>query len=490
MGSAWLLFCPTTLLLVSLSSAQEMQHPDSFMLQREADLTELLDLTDFPVEQVMVPPPGHGTRERGGFRPGALTPRGRRPGFSPRSFGGPPILEYPVQFPLGRPTSENLEAICLHGDHRPRYPDSYFPDSGFGQQRRRASAVNTAEAWFGTCCKGNQTWEKEVTLCCATQAWERSVDLFCQEDSSVKDRLYDCCRLSGQDRLSCFNNDAPKPNYDATELLPVQPLPSTANFTFDPSTCERTPVTQYRARANRAKQQKKPLTSMKVDMNFPLGRPTAETVKSMCRSQKLRPFYNIRCLPAEGYELVARQARAINHLENGFKKCCKKKKGLLSCADQKWREELDKFCRSKNGEQVDFSCCSHEKGQDRYNCFQAISQDPFYNLTSVAEEITLTKLCTTHKIIKKRFPVGIPLKTFVKKCCPLPEEEKTTCFMQKVVDTSKNLCSVKKPLPAVRRCCAVPSHETPHCISTILKDAVTKAADVLRQKMRKRCPLS
>ncbi|CAN9513578.1 unnamed protein product [Ophioblennius macclurei] len=501
MGSARLLFWPTTLLLVSVSSAsrddrdsgqrpvtydiskimQEMQPPDSFMLQRELDLSELLDAEDFPLQQILESPP----KERDVF-----TPRGRRPGFTPRSFGRPPIMEYPVQFPLAKPTAENLQGICINGHHRPRYPESYFPDSGFGQQKRRANAVNVAESWLGACCEGNQTWGKEMTLCCATQAWELSVDLFCQEDSSVKDRLYHCCRLNGQDRLNCFNKDSPNPNYDATELLPVEPLLSTANFTFDPNFCQRTSVTQYRARANRARQQKKPLTSMKVEMNFPLGRPTAETVKAMCYNQKLRPFYSVKCLPAEGYELVARQARAMNHLENGFKKCCKKKKGMLNCADQKWRDEMDKFCKPKNGEQVEFNCCSPEKAQDRYDCFQAISQDPFYNLTSVPEDVTLSKLCTTHKIIRKRFPVGVPLKSFVKTCCPLSEEEKATCFQQKVAETSKKACSAKRPLPAIRRCCARPSVDTPDCISGILKDAITKATNVLKQKMRKRCPLS
>lgn len=87
--------------------------------------------------------------------------------FSPRSFMP---QEYPVQFPLARPSLDNIQAICLHSDHRPRYPDSYFPSSGFGSQRRRASAVNNAESWFSMCCQGNQTWGTDVTLCCATQA--------------------------------------------------------------------------------------------------------------------------------------------------------------------------------------------------------------------------------------------------------------------------------------------------------------------------------
>lgn len=69
--------------------------------------------------------------------------------------------------------------------------------------------------------------------------WELSVESFCEEDSAVKDRLYDCCRQTVSDRLNCFQKDAPNPNYEATEELPVLPLPSTAEFSFDPNTCQR-----------------------------------------------------------------------------------------------------------------------------------------------------------------------------------------------------------------------------------------------------------
>lgn len=102
-----------------------------------------------------------------------ITPRlflSGRPRFGPRSFAGTRFQEYPVQFPLARPSFDNLQAICLHADHRPRYADSYFPASGFGQQKRRASAVNNAESWFRMCCQRDEMWRKEVTLCCVTQA--------------------------------------------------------------------------------------------------------------------------------------------------------------------------------------------------------------------------------------------------------------------------------------------------------------------------------
>ncbi|XP_070692212.1 extracellular matrix protein 1 [Pempheris klunzingeri] len=513
MGSSWALVSAAAFLLVLLSSAskdehiveqrevtfdidkimQEMQQPDPFMLQKEVDLADILDPKEFPIEQAMMPSPEQYdtlSDRYQGSRPGGLTPGGRRPGFGPRSFGGPPFLDYRVQFPVGRPTSDNLQAICLHGDHRPRYPDSYFPDSGFGQQRRRASAVNKAESWFSMCCKGNQTWEREVMLCCATQAWELSVKSFCEEDSSVKDRLYDCCRLTGSDRLNCFHNDAPNPNYGPTEELPVPPLPLDAIFNFDPSTCQRSVMTPYSIiRKHKKKKEKKPSAAQKPDINFPPGKPTAGVIESLCSNQKLRPLYTIKCLPGEGFEWLARQAKTINRIEKGFKHCCKKDQDVLNCADGKWREELDKFCLGEKGKKVDFHCCSVDRANDRYSCFQDSSPDPHYNTTSTTEDVSLNKICETHKIIKKKFPVGFPLKNIVTQCCPLSEQDKTACIGQRLEEMSENWCSLRKASPpAVRQCCSGP--QSPQCISKILTDAITKATKVPRQKKKKRCPLS
>ncbi|XP_047189385.1 extracellular matrix protein 1 [Scophthalmus maximus] len=501
MGLSLPLVCATVLAVVRLSSAskdehifeqrevtfdldnKEMEGPDSDIMQKEVDWKDLFDPQEFPVEQVMVFPPEQieSHSGRGGSRPNILTPRGSQPR----------ILDYPVQFPLSRPTPDNLQAICHNGDRRPTYPVSYFPASGFGQQRRRASAVNNAESWFSTCCEGNQTWGMEGTLCCAKQAWELSVKSFCNEDSSVKDRLYHCCRLTDSDLLNCFNNDAPNPNYEPTEEIPLPPLPSTLVFVFDPNTCQRTVMTQYIVRGNREKKMMTPSTSKKIDINFPPGRPTADSIDSLCRNQNLRPLYNVKCLPGVGYEWLVRQAKTVNRMEKGFKQCCRKKQDVLNCADRKWSEELNKFCLVKKGGKVDFPCCSGDGANDRHNCFQNMSADPHYNMTSATEQLSLGNICDTHKIIKKKFPLGFPLKGFVEQCCPLSEEDNTICFVQKLEEVSKSLCSSGKALPlALRRCCRMSSQETPQCISKILTDAITKATKVLRQKKKKRCPVS
>ncbi|KAG7234208.1 hypothetical protein INR49_005527, partial [Caranx melampygus] len=402
MGSFWALICSTVWVLVSLSSASN-------------ELPQIEQVEVFPEPFISEKDP---------------------PSFVPRSFPGPPVLDYPVLFPPSRPTANNLQAICLSGDRRPLYSDSYFPASGFGQQKHMAEAVNNLEAWYGKCCEDYQTGDSKRTLCCATQAWELTVENFCMKDLSVKRRWYHCCKMSGSERLNCFNSDAPNPNYEATEEIPLPPLPATESFIFDPLSCQRKSMAPHGVRASRRKQVTSSI-SQRVNINFPPGRPTADTIESLCDNQNQRPRYSVKCLPRMGYGWLVRQAKSINRMENGFKKCCKKKGDVLSCADQKWSEELNRFCRVQKAGEDGSQCCSSEGENERYTCFQNISPDPHYNVTSATEELSLNKICDTHKIIKNRLP----------------------------------------------------SEETPQCISKILMDAITKATSVLRtSSIRKMAP--
>lgn len=80
------------------------------------------------------------------------------------------------------------------------------------------------------------------------------------------------------------------------------------------------------------------LASQKTDINFPPGRPSQDTIQSLCQNRIFRPLYSVKCLPGVGYEWLARQAKTINRMEKGFKQCCKKKNGL-NCAEQKVKQE-------------------------------------------------------------------------------------------------------------------------------------------------------
>ncbi|KAM4736309.1 extracellular matrix protein 1-like isoform 2-T2 [Anableps anableps] len=479
MGSSWALVCAAAAsLLVLLSSAYNViQEPDSFMLQEEIDLTSLLNFDDLFKGQVIVDPPQLKDK---------LPQRGR-PGFGSRSF--PPLLSYPVQFPLGRPTLDNIQAICVHVDHRPRYPASYFPPSGFSKQRRMAKAVNNAELWFSTCCKGNQTWGTEGTLCCATQAWEHSVTLFCNEDSSVKDRLYSCCSDTVINRLDCFNDNSPNPNYEPSEELPVEEIGSAENFHFNQNDCSVNRNLMSPSNIKSSATEEKPKLSIscisqKINISFPPGMPTTDNIESLCGNQRLRPLYTTKCLPRSGCEVLAHQVKTINRLEKKFKQCCKKKKGVLSCAEQKWRKELNRYCSTRNGGQDNLQCC---QADDQYSCFKSVSSDPLYTTTSATEAPTLNKMCDT-QIIKNRFPVGFQLKT---QCCPLPEQDRDTCFAQKLKQISQHLCSSNKSAaPAVRHCCKMASPETiPQCLTKNVMKAIIKATKK-GQKKKKICPIS
>ncbi|XP_077382668.1 extracellular matrix protein 1 [Festucalex cinctus] len=489
MGSSWLVLrAAVGSLLVLLGSAdhdernmeqreitfdlgaimQESQLPESFVMQQEADLSDLVDTRDFAVPEILDTPRGRGSR------PAAYSPRGRRPSVGSRSEI--PMLDYPVQFPLGRPTSDNLQAICLHGDLRPRYPNSYFPRSGFGQLRRRASAINNAESWLSACCAGNQTWGTEATLCCATQAWELSVENFCEEDSSVKDRLYHCCRKAARQRFDCFHNDSPNPRYEPTEPIPVVPVPATFVFTFDKNTCSSDSSGPQQS------------GSQKSEINFPPGRPSVYNVESLCRNQKQRPLYSVKCLPRTGYELLAHQAKIINRIEKGYKQCCKKNQDVLVCAEQKWREALGRFC-SKKSSKVDYECCLGDAANDRIDCFQSMSPDPDYNATLSQDELS-PKICQSRKIIKKVLPNDFHAKSILNECCARSPQDNTACFLQKVEETSVNMCTSRKPShPIARRCCRMAPQERPKCVTNFVMDAITKATKVSNQKKKKRCPL-
>lgn len=96
-------------------------------------------------------------------------------------------------------------------------------------------------------------------------------------------------------------------------------------------------------RGNRRKKVKEPSSSLKVDINFPPGRPHPDTINSLCKYQKLRPLYAVKCLPGQGYGWLARQAKTINRIEKGFKRCCKVNRNVLKCADDKVKHETIKL---------------------------------------------------------------------------------------------------------------------------------------------------
>ncbi|CAL1611131.1 unnamed protein product [Knipowitschia caucasica] len=425
--------------------------PESFMMQRELDLFEILN--DFE-----------------------KTPN---PGFSPRASRPHPLIremKYHVEFPLARPTAENLRSICLHGAHRPRYPASYFPTHGFGVHKREADAVNTLEAWFEKCCRlHNQT--EEALLCCATQSWEKSINHFCKVGFALKTTHFHCCKVNRSERFPCFDSSSPNPDYSPTEDSPVQPVPPKVKFNFDHSSCSGTAVTPHSIRGQN--KGKSPAAPLKVDLEFPLSAPTESNVQSICGNLKQLPHYNMKCFKGQG--LAALQARSTNSLKKRFKLCCRGKESPLPCTKLSWEEEMTRFCDGCKHQRIDFPCC---EGGVELNCFKNMSSNLDYNYT-LSTGLSLSDVCDTHKIITKKFSGKVPLKSVVSKCCDLSPSERNACVLQSVEELFVEICSSRNSPPKpVQRCCRLLSAE---CFNKVLMNAITKATSSTKQR-KKKCP--
>ncbi|KAG7282149.1 hypothetical protein CRUP_034896, partial [Coryphaenoides rupestris] len=451
MDWSWAVVCACVGLLCIGDASGEQQMIEQMMVeQSEVDMSQFM----------------RAMQERDEIRVAVeVEPNGLQPNM------GPPSLNYPVQFPPARPMSNNFQAICLHGEHRPRYPDTYFPASGFGQLKRRAIAVNLAEILFSDCCADNQT--QDMTLCCVRQAWKQMVATFCEMDTSVKDRIYSCCKIQGAARLKCFQEDAPNTSYLPTEELPVFPVPVESSFLFNPNTCVRSPQTP---RSATGKIQKKIPDSANVSISFPPARPTADDIQSVCAYRKLRPFYDVKCLPRKGYGWLVRQAKAVNRVERGFKQCCKRQPEVLECADGKWREEMDRFCNEDKHGKIKYHCCEVE---ERYVCFQSSAPSAGYDVdlstaTPTSQNASLGQICETHKLIKKKSLAGLPILGFVRQCCHLSSNQITSCIQNKI--KNKGICSTRRA-PFVARCCTR-SVDSSQCITNILTKAISKTTRI------------
>uniref|UniRef100_A0AAZ3PMP1 Extracellular matrix protein 1 n=1 Tax=Oncorhynchus tshawytscha TaxID=74940 RepID=A0AAZ3PMP1_ONCTS len=422
-----------------------------------------------------------------------FTPGGR-PMAGPRSFGDshPSVL-----FPPGQPSPNNLQAICLHSSRRPRYPAYSLPQTGFGYLRRQGDAINRIESWYSACCHRNGTQQvQEVTLCCVTQAWEQALSTFCSDEFSVKTRHYHCCKKERGDRLSCFHRENPNPTYlPTTQGAGSSPIPE-PGFTFNPNTCHKS---QPGLRTIRGEKHKKSpqATPRDSDISFPPGRPTFDNIRLVCHLRKHRPLYTPKCLPRTGFGWLARQSKAVNRLERGFKHCCKGQEDVLPCAEGKWREVLDRFCEEEQkGRPHNSSCCDVGEGEERYTCFSSRAPHPDYDqkldsASAAPQTHNLGHICETYKIINKKFPVALPVQNLVGQCCPLPADQRTACVQIQLVTLAESRCSAEKPSsPAVfQKCCPPSSQDAPKCLSGLLMNAITKATKSPRLRKRK-CPLA
>ncbi|KAK7139251.1 hypothetical protein R3I93_016398 [Phoxinus phoxinus] len=140
-------------------------------------------------------------------------------------------------FPPAKPSLENLNAICLHGNGRPRFPASSISSSHYGYFHRAGTAVNRVEVWFSECCQKGVTYGCQQIVCCAKQAWETALSLFCFEEYSAMTSAHECCEKQGEERWNCFERQAPNPTFQPLSGYRAPIVPLDMIFTWDPNTC-------------------------------------------------------------------------------------------------------------------------------------------------------------------------------------------------------------------------------------------------------------
>lgn len=169
-------------------------------------------------------------------------------------------------FPPARPSDNNLKAICLYGNGRPRYPAARFPSSSYAYARRAGKAVNRLEAWFSQCCYGGFTYGNRQILCCAEQAvstqnekhmsfyfsnseqknnclfplflqWKAALSRFCIEEYSTMTLVHECCEKKGEERWNCIKSRAPNPFYQPLSGYRAPIIPPDRILTWNPNTC-------------------------------------------------------------------------------------------------------------------------------------------------------------------------------------------------------------------------------------------------------------
>ncbi|XP_063054664.1 extracellular matrix protein 1-like [Engraulis encrasicolus] len=407
--------------------------------------------------------------------------------FSPR--GAPPR----VVFPPGQPTAQNLQAICLQGGSRPRYPQGTLPSTGFSHLSRQADAIHRVEAWYGQqCCQGD--WQQHVdrTLCCTRQAWREALHQFCEDEFGIKTRHYHCCNLRKKARWACFEREAPNPSYQPSRPYsgPNVPPRHTPVFTFNNSTCSRT-GNEAKGVLPRALKGSNGTETSIPDIIFPPARPSASNIRHVCKLRKARPLYNAGCLPRGGYGWLARQAKSANRLERGYKSCCKGKVKVLACATQKWEEEMKRFCGDEHVAKAKKDQCCAEKGaQKQLACLASKAPDQDYMDPMLQRELTHDtphprRICDTHKILKK-LQVKLPVDAMVKKCCHLEDVEKVACLTDTMTEFQEEQCKVQPPSTVSASECRGPNQAK--CLSDLLTKSIAKAMKT-KGFSRRRCPL-
>ncbi|RXN05426.1 extracellular matrix 1-like protein [Labeo rohita] len=275
----------------------------------------------------------------------------------------PPVQLEPY-FPPAKPSLENLNAVCVHGSGRPRYPASCLPFSGYGYIRCAGTAVNRVEAWFSQCCqRGVAQGDQQI----AKQAWETALSHFCIEEHGTMTLVHECCEKKGEERWNCFEKQAPNPSYQPLSGYAAPIIPPDRIFTWDPNTSDGRNIDP----------------PVQLEPYFPPAKPSLENLNAVCVHGNGRPRYPASCLPSSGYGYIRRAGIAVNRVEAWFSQCCQRgvaqgDQQVLCCAKQAWETALSHFCIEEHGTMTLVHECCEKKGEERWNCFEKQAPNPSY----------------------------------------------------------------------------------------------------------------
>lgn len=347
-------------------------------------------------------------------------------------------------FPPGRPSPDNLKQICLPERQHVVYGPWNLPQTGYSHLSRQGEALNLLETGYSRCCRCRSDTNR---LDCVKLVWEDAMTQFCEAEFSVKTRPHLCCKQRGEERFSCFQKEAPRPDY----LLRPCPIHQTG-------------------------------ISSGTQLPFPPGLPTPDNVKNICL---LRRFRSVpRNLPAT--DAIQRQLQALTRLETEFQRCCRQGHNH-TCTWKAWEDTLDGYCDQELAIKTHpHSCCHYPPSPARDECFAHLAPYPNYDrdiLTVDLSRVTpslMDHLCGNGRVLSKHKQIPGLIQNMTARCCQLPYPEQACCGEEEKLAFIEDLCGPRRNSwkdPAL--CCALsPGDKQANCFNTnYLRNVALVAGD-------------
>ncbi|XP_008853453.1 extracellular matrix protein 1 isoform X2 [Nannospalax galili] len=335
-------------------------------------------------------------------------------------------------FPPGRPSPDNLNQICLPERQHVVYGPWNLPQTGYSHLSRQGESLNLLETGYSRCCRCRSHANR---LDCAKLVWEDTMNRFCEAEFSVKTRPHWCCKQQGEERFSCFQEEAPQPHYQLRACPSHQPGISSG-----------------------------------LELPFPPGLPTLDNVKNICQ---LRRFRSVpRNLPAT--DPLQRQLHALIRLEMEFQSCCRQGHNY-TCTWKAWEDTLDGYCEREQAIKThSHSCCHYPPSPARDECFAHRAPYPNYDrdiLTLDLSRVTpnlMSHLCGNRRILTKYKQIPGLIQNMTSRCCDLPFPEQACCAEEEKLAYVDDLCGPRRNSwkDSALCCDLVPGDEQANCFNT------------------------